>query len=103
MEPFNVGNQYCGLTIERCEVSQLPDAAWNDYERDGNKETLVKRHVGFFRSIFVPSLATALTDAGNSHGFADEMEKRLRRRLADQPAPYHSFTQTIAQLVRLLL
>ena len=40
----------------------LPDTAWADYERDGKTEVLVNRHVGFFRSIFVPSLAMALED-----------------------------------------
>jgi SAM dependent carboxyl methyltransferase len=95
LDPFCSDDQYCGLTVERCELSPLPDAAWNDYERDSNQEALTKRHVGFFRSIFVPSLATALGDSGKSRLFADEFAGRLTRRLADQPAPYHSFVQTI--------
>jgi SAM dependent carboxyl methyltransferase len=93
MDPFDADQQYCGLTAECCELFPLPDAAWHDYERDGNKETLIKRHVGFFRSVFVPSLATALTRADKSGQFADEIEQRLARRLARQPQPYHSFTQ----------
>ncbi len=95
LAPFSSGNQYCGLTVERCELSPLPDAAWADYERDGKTEGLVKRHVGFFRSIFVPSLATALDDTKDRQTFANELEQRLARRLAEQPTPYHSFTQTI--------
>jgi len=95
LDPFKVENQYCGLTVERCELSPLPDTAWNDFEQDGNKETLTERHVGFFRSIFVPSLATALVDSEKSQLFADEFARRLARRLADEPTPYHSFTQTI--------
>ncbi|MGA8617195.1 MAG: hypothetical protein WB660_01545 [Candidatus Sulfotelmatobacter sp.] len=95
LAPFSSGNQYCGLTVERCELSPLPDAAWTDYERDRETEVLVKRHVGFFRAIFVPSLATALEDTQNNQRFADELEQRLARRLAERPAPYHSFAQTI--------
>jgi hypothetical protein len=33
LEPFTTENQYCGLTVERCELSPLPDAAWNDFEK----------------------------------------------------------------------
>jgi hypothetical protein len=95
LAPFHTDGQYCGLTVERCELSALPDAAWADYERDGKKEVLVKRHVGFFRAVFVPSLATALADTRKSQSFADEFEQRLARRLADRPTPYHSFAQTI--------
>jgi SAM dependent carboxyl methyltransferase len=95
LAPFGMEGQYCGFTVERCEVCELPDAAWADYERDGKTEALVKRHVGFFRAIFVPSLATALENPRRSEGFADEFELRLARQLADCPAPYHSFVQTI--------
>lgn len=38
----------------------LPDAAWADYQRDGNKDAFAERHAAFFRSIFAPSLACAL-------------------------------------------
>jgi hypothetical protein len=95
LESFNTDSEYCGLTVEGCELSVLSDAAWADYERNGNKDALVRRHVGFFRAIFVPSLATALADSQTRQSFADEFEQRLARRLADRPAPYHSFTQTI--------
>jgi hypothetical protein len=95
LEPFSSGNQYCGLTVEQCQLSSLPDAAWADYERDGKTEVLVNRQVGFFRAIFVPSLATALEDIEGSHRFAEELEQRLTRRLRERPTPYNSFTQTI--------
>jgi len=36
---------------------ELPNAAWVEYQRDGDKEALVTKHVLFSRSIFVPSLA----------------------------------------------
>ena len=79
---------------------ELPDAAWVEYQRDGDKETLVTKHVLFFRSIFVPSLASALVRvrAGNAEAlstFGDQVEQRLRKRLASQPIPMHSFVQTI--------
>jgi hypothetical protein len=95
LAPFSSGNQYCGLSVEHCELSPLPDAAWADYARDGKTEVLVNRHVGFFRSIFGPSLATALEDTERRQRFANELEQRLARRLAEQARPYHSFAQTI--------
>ena len=95
LAPFRSDGQYCGLTVERCEFFQLPDTAWTDYERDGQTQVLIKRHVAFFRSIFVPSLPTALGDIQESQRFADELEQKLARRLADDPDPYHLFVQTI--------
>jgi hypothetical protein len=88
-------HRHCRLAVERCELSPLPDAAWKDYEHDGNEQALVRRHVGFFRSIFVPSLATGLRDSGKRQMFADEFSCGLTRRLSNHPEAYHSFTQTI--------
>jgi len=93
LEPFDSDHQFCGLTAECCELSELPDAAWIDYERDGNMEELINRHTGFFRAIFVPSLATALADPGKTQTFADELQHRLKRNLAKRPTPLHSFVQ----------
>jgi SAM dependent carboxyl methyltransferase len=95
LEPFEENGKYHGLTVERCEIFQLQDAAWEDYERDGNRQKLIQRHVGFFRSIFVPSLSTALREAGERQSFAEEFSDRLTKKLTECPAPYHSFTQTI--------
>lgn len=95
LAPFGNDGQFRGLTVEHCELHGLPDIAWADYERDGNKEVLVNRHVGFFRSIFVPSLAAAIPDEKKRSAFPDCLEKKLKRRLADRPAPYHSFVQTL--------
>jgi hypothetical protein len=93
LAPFRTDRQFCGLNVEHCELFDLPDAAWTDYKRDGNNEALVNRHVGFFRAIFVPSLATAIADENKRASFPDRMEKRLRLRLAENPAPYNSFVQ----------
>jgi hypothetical protein len=95
LAPFGSGGQFSGLTVEHCELFDLPDAAWTDYERDGNKEVLADRHVGFVRAIFVPSLAAAITDEQKRSAFPDLLEKQLRRRLIDQPAPFHSFVQAL--------
>jgi SAM dependent carboxyl methyltransferase len=95
LAPFNTDGQFCRLTVDRCELSGLPDAAWTDYERDANKELLVNRQVGFFRAIFGPSLAGAIADEKKRNVFPDLLEKKLKRRLADCPVPFHSFVQTI--------
>ncbi|HEY6386635.1 MAG TPA: hypothetical protein VIX91_13235, partial [Candidatus Acidoferrum sp.] len=95
LAPFHTGGQFCRLAVEHCELSGLPDAAWADYKRDGDKDVLLTRHARFFRSIFVPSLASAITDEGRRSVFPDRLEEKLKRRLADRPEPFHSFVQTI--------
>jgi hypothetical protein len=45
-------------TVEYCETFELPDPAWADHGRNRNKEALVNKHTGFYRSIFAPSLAS---------------------------------------------
>jgi hypothetical protein len=92
---FNAGGHFRGLTVENCELSTLPDDAWADYKRDANKDLLATRQARFFRSVFAPSLASVITDEGKRSNFADGLEEKLKRRLADQPAPLHSFVQTI--------
>jgi hypothetical protein len=94
LEPFAQNGQFEGLVVEQCELSELPDAAWADYQRDGKLETYADRHAGFFRAIFVPSLASVLDDARRS-SFADELEAKLKKRLAQSPTPFHSFVQTM--------
>ncbi|HEY6387817.1 MAG TPA: hypothetical protein VIX91_19240 [Candidatus Acidoferrum sp.] len=100
LAPFAANGKFQQLTVEDCEMYELPDAAWADYERDRDKEALVTKHVLFFRSIFVPSLASALVrvregDAEAFATFSDQVEQRLKRRLTSQLAPMHSFVQTI--------
>jgi hypothetical protein len=92
---FGSDRQFCGLTIEHCELSTLPDDAWADYKRDANRDLLATRQARFFRSVFAPSLASAIADEGRRIVFPDRLEEKLKRRLADQPAPLHSFVQTI--------
>lgn len=100
LAPFAASGKFQQLTVEQCEVAELADAAWTDFQRDGDRETLATKHALFFRSIFVPSLASALDRVreGDSEAlatFSNHIEQRLKRRLANQPAPMHSFVQTI--------
>ncbi len=95
LEPFGSEGQFCGLTVEHYEQFALPDAAWAEFEDNGDKEMLVGRHAGFFRSVFAPSLATAIDPPKRHRVFADELENRLKRHLAERPRPFHSLAQTI--------
>jgi SAM dependent carboxyl methyltransferase len=100
LAPFAHERKFQQLTMEDFEMSALPDAAWNDYARDRNKEALATKHALFFRSVFMPSLASALTrvragDAEALRIFGDRLEAGLKRRLANQPAAMHSLVQTI--------
>jgi hypothetical protein len=97
-EPFRADGQFESLSVEHCELLALPDVAWEEYERDNNVEVLASRHALFFRSIFVPSLASALDNAGDPivrSSFADCVEQTLTRRLMERPTPLHSFVQTM--------
>jgi hypothetical protein len=100
LAPFARNGHFQHLTVKDVAVAELPDQAWADYERDGNKESLATKQALFFRPIFVPTLASVLdrVRAGDAEAlgtFGDQLERRLKRRLASQPAPTHSFVQTI--------
>ena len=95
LEPFGREGQFQTLTVERCELFELPDAAWTDYQQDRDVESLGSRHAAFFRAIFIPSLAASISDPGRRLAFADGLEQKLRRRLCERPAPLHSFVQTM--------
>ena len=100
LAPFGANGEFQQLTVESCEMFELPDPAWTDYQHDGDKEAVISKHALFFRSIFVPSLASALTrvregDAEVVAAFSNQVEQRLKRRLASHPAPMHSFVQTV--------
>jgi SAM dependent carboxyl methyltransferase len=98
LAPFHAGGHFQNLRVESCDLTPLPDSAWADYDRDGNVDALATKHALFFRSVFVPTLALALTeahDADQRRVFADRFENGLKRHLVDQPAPLHSFVQTM--------
>jgi hypothetical protein len=90
-----VDGQFESLSVEHCEIFDLPDAAWADYQLIGKVEALVSRHAAFFRAIFVPSLASAISDAAKRAAFADCVEEKLKQRLSEGPRPFHSFVQVI--------
>jgi hypothetical protein len=98
--PFAGEGVFQDLTLEEFEMSTLPDAAWADYQQDGNKQSLATKHTLFFRAVFMPSLASALDgirsgDAEALRIFGDRMEGRLKGRLATEPAAMNSFVQII--------
>jgi SAM dependent carboxyl methyltransferase len=100
LAPFAGNRKFQQLTVEDFAMSGVSDAAWDQYQLDGDKQALATKRALFFRSIFVPSLACALSPARAGNGaapgiFADELEQRLKRRLANQPAAMPSFVQTI--------
>lgn len=100
LAPFAQNGRFLDLTVEAVDESVLTDSAWTDYERDGDSKALAAKHAPFFRSVFMPSLASALTrvrigDAEALTAFGDRLEDGLKRRLAKQPAAMHSFVHTI--------
>jgi S-adenosylmethionine-dependent carboxyl methyltransferase len=100
LAPFAGNENFQQLTVEDFAMSEVSDAAWDQYDCDGDKEALATKRALFFRSIFVPSLACALSPERAGKGealgaFADQLEQRLKRRLAGQPVAMRSFVQTI--------
>jgi hypothetical protein len=95
LEPFSADGQFQSLSVERCELFDLPDAAWADYQLDGDVQVLGSRHAAFFRAIFVPSLASVVGDAGRRQAFADSLEQKLKQRLCERLTPFHSFVQVM--------
>jgi hypothetical protein len=100
LAPFARDKHFQHLTVEDFEMFELPDIAWTDYERDGDKGALATKHALFFRSVFMPSLASALDgvrsgDAEALRIFGNRLETGLKKRLASRPTAMHSFVQTI--------
>jgi|SRR5215471_386332 len=97
LEPFANG-QFQGLTVEACELLSLPDTAWLEYQKDGDAEALATKHALFFRTIFVPSLASALVrvpdgDPQALQDFARCLYERLKARLMRNPRAIDSFIE----------
>lgn len=96
--PFEGDGQFCDLTVERCETSTFPDAAWANYQHDGERNSLVNKQVGFYRATFVPSLAASLAradDPAARQAFSDRLEFGLKQRLLAHPAPMNTLVETI--------
>jgi hypothetical protein len=89
LAPFQRDGRFQNLHVESCDVVGVPDPGWADYAQ-GRTESLAARQAVFFRTTLAPSLRTALTCEDNDEKyrtFADQLEERLKRRLAAHPAP----------------
>jgi len=95
LEPFDSAGHFEGLVVEQCELGEVPDAIWAEYQRSGEAQAFAKHYAAFIRAVFVPTLATALADPASRNHFADQLETKLRQRLAEHPQPFHSFVQTM--------
>jgi hypothetical protein len=100
LAPFGGNGEFQQLTVEDLQLFEFPDAAWTAYKRDGDREGVAAKQALFFRSIFVPSLASALVrvrarDAEALSTFGDQVEQRLKGRLVSQPMSTHSFVQVM--------
>jgi hypothetical protein len=95
LEPFSADGQFQSLSVEHCDLLDLPDTAWANYQLDGNVQALVSRHAAFFRAIFIPSLSSAISDAGRRQAFAECLEQKLKQGLSERPTPFHSFVQVM--------
>ena len=98
LAPFQREGRFQNLLVEASELASLPDGAWANYVQDGNTKSLAARHALFFRTTFAPSLAAALTATPGDERyrrFGDQLEDRLKRRLAVNPAPLNSLVSTM--------
>ena len=43
LAPFARGGKFMELKVEHCETNSLPDAAWANYQRGGDKDALATR------------------------------------------------------------
>jgi hypothetical protein len=101
LAPFVETGKFQGLTVETLEILRVTDAAWAVYEGDGDANAFATKHAQFFRSVFMPSLATAIgrVRAGDVEAlisFANRLEDGLKRHLAFEPTAMHTYVQTIA-------
>jgi hypothetical protein len=98
LAPFVRKPRFSDLKVEHCATDALPDAAWADYQRDGNVDALARKHALFFRTIFAPTLAGALDrnrDSERIRDFSDRIEVGLKRRLVNRPEPINTLVETI--------
>ena len=98
LAPFQRDGRLLNLTVEHCESTPQADAAWEQYQRDGDAGSLATKHAAFFRATFLPSLAAALTHGDDPEArrtFGDRLERGLRQRLAREPVSSNSRVDTI--------
>jgi hypothetical protein len=100
LAPFTKEGQFQQLVVEDCQIFELPDAAWADYQLDTDRQALAMKQAQFFRAVFMPSLASALTrvragDGEALNNFGDRLQQGMVSRLASQPASTDSFVEVI--------
>jgi SAM dependent carboxyl methyltransferase len=98
LAPFAEAGRFGNLILEQCKVFSVPDAAWDEFERDRDKGKLAANYTGFFRATFMPSLASALAPERGVEGrqrFVDRLAEGLKQRLTKEPAPLNLRAQTI--------
>ena len=98
LAPFDSYGTFEGLVVQHCETLVPVDAAWAAFLKDGDKSALATKHAQFFRSTFMPSLATALEGANNEsviREFASELETGLRDRMTNRSAPLNLTAEVI--------
>src|SRR6516164_694358 len=59
--PFATSKQFENLSVDAFDESVVTDSAWTDFEKNGDRGVLAAKHALFFRSVFAPALAAALT------------------------------------------
>jgi hypothetical protein len=98
LAPFQRNGRFLNLTVEHCDSTPQADAAWEQYQRDGNAEALANKHAAFFRATFLPTLAAALTSGDDPQArqtFGDLLERGLRQRLLREPTPTNSRVDSV--------
>jgi hypothetical protein len=100
LAPFADEGHFQQLVLEDYEQSILPDAAWAEYQKSGDKDAFARKKALFFRSTFMPSLVSAIIRVRNGDRealrvFADRLQDGLMRRLVSNPAPADVLVQTI--------
>ena len=97
---FESSGEFQQLTVENSQMSEVSDAAWEQFELDRDIDALATRRALFLRSIFVPSFVCSLGPASTGNGaarvvFANELEQRVKRRLLSQPVEMRTLAHTI--------
>jgi len=98
LAPFQRDGRFLNLTVEHCESTPQADAAWEQYQMDGDAEALAIKHAAFFRATLLPSLAATLTRADAPEArqiFGNRFEYGLRQRLLREPASVNSRVDTV--------
>jgi hypothetical protein len=98
LAPFENGGQFQNLSLEDFAMFAVPDATWDQYGQDGDRDRLARAHAAFFRATFMPSLASALDcsgDAGAVRAFGDRLELGIRQSVAIDPAPLEIKAQVV--------